>query len=343
MSKKHSDDEFEQLLQEFINSQIEVKSSEQPAEEEMPTEEPESTEEDMPTEEPEPESEPDLLLSLNSLTGLESVKTKLRTYEKVVQFNCLRRDNGLPDTSLPLHAMFLGSPGTGKTTVARRMGVMLHRAGALSRGHVVMRERSSLLGPYYSTEETKTLEAIDEAQGGILFIDEAYQLYQPEDPRDPGKFVIETLMSALADESRRDWMLILAGYPDEMRRMFDLNPGLKSRIPDSNLYIFEDFTEAQLMEIAENYFKRNKFVLSPEARVALATRLGADYAARSKNFGNARHVMNLIQTEILPAMAIRVMAVKNPSGDALSTILPCDIPAPIKAVTSSRSRLGFRA
>jgi len=297
-------DEFDKLLLDFINSQE--------AEDEH---EPETKEQS-------------ILASLDSLTGLTSVKTKLSTYEKIVKFNKLRLDNGLPGISAPLHAMFLGSPGTGKTTVAKSMGMMLHKAGILSKGHVVVKERANLLGQYYSDEETNTLKAIEEAQGGILFIDEAYQLYQTDDPRDPGRFVVETLMTALADESRRDWMLILAGYPDEMKRMFEMNPGLKSRIPDSNIYVFEDFTESELMEIAENYLARNNFTLTPEAHETLSRRLAADHSAHDKNFGNARHVMNIIQTEIIPAMAVRVVAQGVASPEILSVILPADIPAP---------------
>lgn len=144
----------------------------------------------------------DFQQTLASLTGLKAVKNKLAIYEKLVGFNKLRADNGLAVPSLPLHAMFMGSPGTGKTTVAKMMGAMLHRAGVLSSGHVIVKERSTLMGPNYSNEETNTLQAIEDAQGGILFIDEAYQLYQPNDPRDPGKFVIETLLNALADESK---------------------------------------------------------------------------------------------------------------------------------------------
>lgn len=160
--------------------------------------------------------------------------------------------------------MFLGSPGTGKSTVAKMMGVMLHRAGVQSKGHVVVRERATLLEQNYNSEAEKTMEAIEAAQGGILFIDEAYQLCQPNDPRDPGKFVIETLLTALADDSNHDWMLVLAGYSDQMKRMFDMNPGFKSRIPDSNIYVFDDFTESELMEIAEKYLERNNYTLSDE-------------------------------------------------------------------------------
>lgn len=279
-------------------------------------------------------------LTLSRMTGLSSVKAKLATFENVVKFNRMRLNNHLSSTMLPLHAMFLGSPGTGKTTVAKQMGRILREAGLLSKGHVVEKQRANLLGPNYSNEESNTLEAIEEAQGGILFIDEAYQLYQPEDPRDPGRLVIETLMTALADESRRDWMLILAGYPDEMKRMFNMNPGLKSRIPNSNIYVFEDFTIPELMEIAENYLQGNNYRLSPEAHKALERLFSADYKHRDKKFGNARYVINQIQTEILPAMANRVVAEKLISKESLSLIMACDIPTPKEGSKPCR-QIGF--
>lgn len=293
--------------------------------------------------EPEAENEPaSLLPTLDNLTGLRSVKDKLTVYERVVRFNRMRADKGLPTTDSPLHAMFLGSPGTGKTTVAKMMGAMLHRAGVLSKGHVVVRERATLLGQNYNSEAEKTLEAIEKAQGGILFIDEAYQLYQPNDARDPGKFVIETLLTALADEDNRDWMLVLAGYPDEMRRMFDMNPGFKSRIPDSNIYQFDDFTENELVEIAEKYLSRHQYSLSDDARTALCERLRCDYSSREKNFGNARHVINLIQTEIIPSMAMRVTGDAILDENALTEIKPVDIPRhPAPQSGAARNRVGF--
>lgn len=123
-------------------------------------------------------------ITFEQLTGLKSVKTKLTIYEKLVRFNKLRNDRGLPSPLQSLHAMFLGSPGTGKTTVAKMMGKLLNNIGVLSKAHVVIKERSSLMGQNYGSEEENTRKAIAEAQGGILFIDEAYQLYQPNDPRD---------------------------------------------------------------------------------------------------------------------------------------------------------------
>ena len=285
-----------------------------------------------------PGPEPSMLAPLDHLTGLRSVKTKLLTYERIVRFNKMRTDSGLPTSDTPLHAMFLGAPGTGKTTVAKLMGQMLKRAGVLSVGHVVVRERGNLLGQNYNSEAENTMDAIEKAQGGILFIDEAYSLYQPNDPRDPGKFVIETLLTALADESRRDWMLILAGYPEEMRRMFEMNPGFRSRIPQSNIYVFDDFTEDELMEIAQNYLAEQQYVLTAEAAEALRERLRADWTARDHKFGNARHVLNLIQTEILPAMALRVTEASG--AVSLTEILAADIPA-AEVAARPRPRIGY--
>ena len=297
---------------------------------------------DFPEEEEDDEPEVEEL-TLDKMIGLGSVKEKLVTYEHLVRFNKLRRDSGLPTPSIPLHAMFLGAPGTGKTTVAKMMGKMLADAGVLSYGHVVVKERSKLIGQFYSNEEKNTLRAIEDAQGGILFIDEAYQLYQPHDPKDPGKFVIETLMTALADESKRDWMLILAGYPDEMKRMFDMNPGLKSRIPDSNIYVFDDYNDGELMRIAENYLERNQYTLTAEAREALTLRLRSDYEQRDKSFGNARHVVNMIETEILPAMATRVVKTGESDVKVLTEIQACDIPKPVRRLQTCRQRIGFCA
>lgn len=314
-----SDEELDRRIDEFISSEL---NAAQPYEESD-------------------EKQPSLAEMMSGLTGLSGVKERLSTYEKVVRFNKLREESGLPALSMPLHAMFLGSPGTGKTTVAKLMGKMLAAAGVLSKGHVVVRERATLLGQYYNSEASKTQEAIEEAQGGILLIDEAYQLYQPNDAKDPGKFVIESLLTALSDESNRDWMLILAGYPDEMIQMFDMNPGLKSRIPESNIYMFDDFSETELMEIAEKYLKSHNYTLSDDARHALSSRLSSDYANRDKNFGNARHVINLIQSDIIPAMAVRVISEGTTASDSLSRIEANDIPAAMPPQKTARRRVGY--
>ncbi len=327
------DIDVDKLLDEFIKSQQEPEPSDtEETDDVVKLSEQTIKEENLSTLQP-----------LENLTGLHSVKEKLTAYEKLMFFNKKRQENDLPTMNLPLHAMFCGSPGTGKTTVAKHMGSMLKSAGVLSSGHVVVKERATLIGKYYSDEETNTLKAIEDARGGILFIDEAYQLYQPDDPKDPGKFVIETLMTALADESCRDWMLILAGYTDEMKRMFEMNPGLKSRIPDSNIYEFDDFSESELMEIAERYLERHCYSMTSEARSTLATRIGIDYRNRDRNFGNARHVINMIQTEILPAMASRVVMTNSFDPLSLSLIQSDDIPQPKNIGKSQCPKIGYCA
>lgn len=281
------------------------------------------------------------LYELNDLTGLSSVKEKVMAYNKLMCFAKRRSYYGLETFPTTLHSMFLGSPGTGKTTVAKLMGAMLKKTGVLSSGHVVECERSTLIGKYYNSEAEKTLEAIEKAQGGILFIDEAHSLFQPHDPKDPGKFVIEALLTALADPEKDDWMLILAGYADGMKKLFDLNPGFKSRIPESNIYTFEDFSVEQLMEIAERRLEKLEFKLTPEAKEALRLRLAADYANCDEKFGNARHVMNLIHTEIIPSVAIRVMDAGPTDPDILSTIHPSDIPMPTPKPQPRHAPVGF--
>lgn len=337
-----SDSDFDRALNEFISLHMS---------EDQDDADIEDTDSDNKGVSPEPDyeevsdlkKEESFMSAINKLTGLKSVKEKLCLYEKLVRFNKMREDAGLATYRVPLHAIFLGSPGTGKTTAARRMGIMLRKAGVLSKGHVVVRERATLVGKVYGSEEEKTLEALEEAKGGILFIDEAYQLYQPNDPRDPSRMVIETLMTALADECNRDWMLILAGYKDEMLRMFDMNPGLKSRIPESNIYIFEDFSEAELMEIAENYLNYNQYTMTSDAQDAIRRRLSSDYACRDKTFGNARHVINLIQTEILPSMASRVVDQENNDVESSSLIKSCDIPISKNLTQRSRPKIGYCA
>ncbi|MGN0209765.1 MAG: AAA family ATPase, partial [Muribaculaceae bacterium] len=243
--------------------------------------------------------------TLNTLIGLDEVKRRVESYTRMVRFAKMRKDAGLPTPEVSLHSMFLGAPGTGKTTVAKIIGQELYKAGVLSSGHVIVRERAELLGQFYNSEGENVRKAIEDAQGGILFIDEAYQLYQPNDPKDPGRFVIESLMTALADESKRDWMLILAGYTEPTLKLLELNPGLRSRIPANNIYVFQNLSEENLLQVAEQRLDKYHFSLTAEAREALAKRISEDYQHRDESFGNARHIVNLIDQEILPAMAQR--------------------------------------
>lgn len=330
-------DELERLLDEFIKSECERRDG--GAED---CGEAAGDNGDAAGDDEEKDGEPDCRARLDALVGLAGVKEQVARYTDIVRFNKRRMDAGLPEAPLPKHSMFLGSPGTGKTTVAKIMGEILRQAGVLSSGHVVVCERATLLGQNYSSESENTRDALEKAQGGILFIDEAYQLYQPQDPRDPGKFVIETLLTALADESNRDWMLILAGYTEPMKRMLKMNPGLSSRIPLSNIITFDDYSGDDLMEIARRYFATYKYTLTAGAQERLERNIATAVAHRNESFGNARYVMNLIQTDIIPAMAVRLGKEAAPTASQLSTVVAGDIPLSTVSADVPRRAIGFR-
>lgn len=279
---------------------------------------------------------------LNNLTGLANIKEGIKAMTDFITFNRLRSESGLPGFSRPLHSLFLGAPGTGKTTVAKLMGKLLHKAGALSRGQVVFRERATLVGKYYNSESENIREALEESDGGILFIDEAYQLYQPEDPKDPGMMVLNSLLTILADPEKRDWMLILAGYTEPMLEMLRQNPGLNSRFSESNRHTFKDFTVDELEEIAMGFLKKYGLILTKDAGIKLKGKIMADYENRDESFGNARYIMNLMETEIIPAMASRIASsMTTPSKEILSTVIAEDIPLPLEVNRRPNKSVGF--
>lgn len=263
---------------------------------------------------------------LDRMIGLQGVKRQIKLYKETVEFIRKRKRQGLYGEYPPLHALFLGNPGTGKTSVARLLGDVMKELGLLSKGHIIYEERNTLLGPHYSNEEEKTLRAIERAQGGILFIDEAYNLYKPDDPKDPGKCVLETLITSLSDESKNDWMLLMAGYTEPMLAMLNCNPGLDSRFPPQNRYYFDDYTVEELMEIADLYFHENNYRITSEARAALRMRVTRDYKMRDDRFGNARYIKNLLTRDVMYAMSTRVNKLPNPTVEQLVTIEKEDIP-----------------
>lgn len=263
---------------------------------------------------------------LDEMIGLSGVKKKINDYRNLILMEQKRSAMGLPIQPHPLHAAFIGNPGTGKTTVARLLGKILKDMGMLSKGHVVYEERSTLLGQFYSSEGEKTIAALNRAKGGILFIDEAYTLYKPEDPKDPGMNVLETLLTALADETNRDWMLLLAGYPAPMKNMLNHNPGLESRIPETNRYYFDDYNVDELMQIVDLYCRRKCYQLTLDARKALQTVVKRAYSMRDETFGNGRYIETLLSEEVLQSMAKRVGNIPSPTREQLMTIEKEDIP-----------------
>lgn len=264
------------------------------------------------------------LARLDKLAGLQGVKEKIHALMNFHNLQQKREASGLPTKRPSLHARFLGNPGTGKTTVARLLGQIYKEMGLLSSGHVVLEERKNMIGRYYDSEGQAVDNALNRAKGGILLIDEAYNLYVENDEKDPGRRILEYLLTALTDENNRDWMLILAGYPAEMKKMLKSNPGIESRVKE--IFEFQDFNVDELMQVADLFCDDNTYELSEEARERLKSVITRDLAAKDENFGNARYVKNLMETAINTRMATRLREIASPTYDQLVTIEADDIP-----------------
>ncbi|MER8841254.1 CbbX protein [Mesorhizobium sp. M0913] len=221
------------------------------------------------------------------LVGLKPVKTRIREIAALLLVDRLRRKFGLTSGAPTLHMNFTGNPGTGKTTVALRMAEILHRLGYVREGHMVAVTRDDLVGQYVGHTAPKTREVIKRAMGGVLFIDEAYYLYKPENERDYGQESIEILLQCM-ENNRDDLVVILAGYKDKMDRFFDSNPGMRSRI--AHHLDFPDYGVSELNSIAEIMLAEQNYRLSEAAAKALEEYL--PIRMRLPHFSNARSVRN---------------------------------------------------
>ena len=223
------------------------------------------------------------------LIGLKPVKTRIREIAALLLVDQARQQLQLPSTAPSLHMSFTGRPGTGKTTVAERMSQILHRLGYLRKGHVVTATRDDLVGQYVGHTAPKTKEMLKRAQGGVLFIDEAYYLYKPGNERDYGAEAIEILLQEM-ERQRKEFVVIFAGYKDRMEDFYRSNPGLSSRV--AHHLDFPDYSNAELMAIAELLLRDQHYRLSPEAVEAFS-----DYIARRRQlpfFANARSIRNAL-------------------------------------------------
>jgi len=223
------------------------------------------------------------------LVALEPVKTRIREIAALLVIDRLRREQGLISSRPSLHMSFTGNPGTGKTTVALRMAEILHRLGYIEKAKVVSVTRDDLVGQYVGHTAPKTREVLKRAQGGVLFIDEAYYLYRPENERDYGQEAIEILLQVIETE-REDLVVVLAGYRDRMETFFRSNPGMGSRV--AHHIHFPDFDVDELMAIAALMLDQQAYELTPEAQ-------GAFYAyverrVRRPRFAHGRSIRNAI-------------------------------------------------
>ena len=255
------------------------------------------------------------------LVGLAPVKARIGDIAALLLVERARTSLGLSTGAPSLHMSFTGNPGTGKTTVALRMAEILHRLGYVRKGHLVAVTRDDLVGQYIGHTAPKTREVLKKAMGGVLFIDEAYYLYRPENERDYGQEAIEILLQVMENQ-RDDLVVIVAGYKDRMDTFFRSNPGLSSRI--AHHIEFPDYADDELLAIAERMLDGMQYRLSEGARVALA-----EYIALRRtqpHFANARSIRNALDRARL-RQATRLFAGRGRQVDrgALMTIEAEDI------------------
>jgi len=223
------------------------------------------------------------------LVGLAPVKTRIREIAALLLIDKLRRSLGITSANPGLHMSFTGSPGTGKTTVGLKMADILFQLGYIKKGHLLTVTRDDLVGQYIGHTAPKTKEVLKKAMGGVLFIDEAYYLYKPDNERDYGSEAIEILLQVMENQ-RDDLVVILAGYKEPMDRFYESNPGLSSRI--ANHIDFPDYNTDELLKIAKLMLEEQQYLLTPDAEVVLR-----EYIHRRKQkplFANARSVKNAL-------------------------------------------------
>jgi probable Rubsico expression protein CbbX len=255
------------------------------------------------------------------LVGLAPVKKRIQDIAAFLVVSKARSQLGLEAASPSLHMSFTGNPGTGKTTVALKMAQILHRLGYVRKGHVVSVTRDDLVGQYIGHTAPKTKDVLKRAMGGVLFIDEAYYLYRPENERDYGQEAIEILLQVM-ENNRDDLVVILAGYKDRMDTFFRSNPGLSSRI--AHHIDFPDYGAPELMQIGEKMLAGQHYHFGPGAREAFEQYLA--HRMQQPHFANARSVRNALDRARLRA-ASRLFAVRDRAltESDLTTLAPEDI------------------
>ena len=275
---------------------------------------------------------------LNKLVGCSDIKRRMDELVALTSYNKMMHElfpNG-KQHEVSLHSVFLGRPGTGKTTVCKIFGSLLRQAGALSKGHIVVCDRGTFIGTLWGDEERSMKQVLEMAKGGVLMIDEAY-LLNGKHENDPGKLVIQLMMNILADETQRDIAIVLCGYKEPMMKMLDTNPGLQSRFP--NKFEFTDFTVDELLEITRRRIKDYDYQFGAQAWEKYHGMRTQAYKVRDpETWGNARFISNQLE-RIYIQHAARCVKQCPKDKDELLLLTPEDI-VPIE-IPRPKTKIGF--
>lgn len=278
--------------------------------------------EDFSEEEINPE---EIMDEINALTGLRQVKDEINSLVNLLKIQKMREDRGMKQPNVSKHMVFSGNPGTGKTTIARKLAKLYHALGFLSKGHLVEVDRSGLVSGYIGQTAIKVHEVVDQSLGGILFIDEAYTLTSSKGEGDFGQEAVDTLLKAMED-NRDDFVVIVAGYPDLMDEFLSSNPGLRSRF--NKFIYFEDYTPTEQLAILKSMCKSQEYILSEGAEEKALLHFSETYEHRDSTYANGRDVRNYLEKALAIQAGRLVELSKNGEIDdtTLKTLEKEDFP-----------------